>query len=65
MNKPCPELHFPIEFGFSTSNVSHGQFTAPLMHWTTPEDLHKRFKIFKQKCNLIFDGPSENNVCGG
>ena len=27
------------------------------MDWTTPGDLHKRFKIFKQKCELIFDGP--------
>ena len=32
------------------------------MDWTTPGDLHKRFKIFKQKCNLIFDGPLENKA---
>ncbi|CAH3168595.1 unnamed protein product, partial [Porites evermanni] len=38
------------------------EFTAPLVDWTTPADLHKRFKIFKQKCNLIFDGPLENQA---
>ena len=38
------------------------KFTAPSMDWTTPGDLHKRFKIFKQKCNLIFDGPLENKA---
>ena len=38
------------------------EFTAPSMDWTTPGDLHKRFKIFKQKCNLIFDGPLENQA---
>ncbi len=32
-------------------------FKAPEMDWTTPGDLHKRFKLFKQKCELIFDGP--------
>ena len=30
------------------------------MDWTSPGDLHKRFKLFKQKCNLIFDGPLED-----
>ena len=38
------------------------KFTAPSMDWTTPGDLHKRFKIFKQKCNLIFNGPLENKA---
>ena len=27
------------------------------MDWSTPGDIHKRFKLFKQKCSLIFDGP--------
>ena len=27
------------------------------MDWTTPGDIHKRFKLFKQKCELIFEGP--------
>ena len=27
------------------------------MDWTPPGDLHKRFKLFKQKCELIFAGP--------
>ena len=33
------------------------RFTPPTMDWSTPGDVHKRFKIFKQKCELIFDGP--------
>lgn len=33
------------------------KFTVPSMEWLTPGDIHKRFKIFKQKCLLIFDGP--------
>ena len=32
------------------------------MDWTTPGDLHNRFRIFKQKYNLTFDGPSENKA---
>ena len=27
------------------------------MDWTTPGDIHKSFKLFKQKCELIFEGP--------
>ena len=27
------------------------------MDWLSPGDLNQRFKLFKQKCNLIFDGP--------
>ena len=27
------------------------------MDWTTPGDIHKRFKLFQQKCELIFAGP--------
>ena len=34
------------------------RFKPPVMDWTTPGDLHTaRFKIFKQKCELIFDEP--------
>ena len=65
INKPYLQLHFAIEFGFHflTSNVSHRQkFTASSMDWTTPGDLHNRFRIFKQKCNLIFDGPLGNKA---
>ena len=35
------------------------KFTAPSMDWSSPGDVHKRFKLFKQKCELIFDGPLE------
>ena len=27
------------------------------MDWTTPGDIHKRFKLFQQKCELIFAWP--------
>ena len=27
------------------------------MGWTTPGDIHKRFKLFQQKCELIFKWP--------
>ena len=35
------------------------RFKPPSMDWTSPGDVHKRFKIFKQKCELIFAGPLE------
>ena len=38
------------------------QFTALSMDWTTPGDLHKRLKIFKVKCHLIFDSPLANKA---
>jgi len=33
------------------------RFKPPAMDWTTPGDIHKRFKLFQQKCELIFAGP--------
>ena len=33
------------------------RFTPPTMAWTSPGDLHKRFKFFEQKCDMIFKGP--------
>ena len=33
------------------------RFKPPDMDWTTPGDIHKRFKLFQQKCELIFAGP--------
>ena len=33
------------------------RFKPPSIDWTTPGDIHKRFKLFKQKCELIFAGP--------
>ena len=35
------------------------RFKPPSMDWTSPGDVHKRLKIFKQKCELIFAGPLE------
>ena len=35
------------------------KFKAPTLDLTSFGDLHKRFKIFKQKCQLIFDGPMD------
>ena len=32
----------------------------PSMDWTSPGDIHKRLKLFKQKCQLMFDGPLED-----
>ena len=40
------------------------KFTAPSMDWLTPGDIHKRFKFFKQKCCLIFDGPLSSKTEG-
>ena len=40
------------------------KFTIPPMDWSTPVDIHKRFKILKQKCRLIFDGPLLNKPEG-
>ena len=33
------------------------RFKPPSVDWTSPGDVHSRFKMFKQKCELIFDGP--------
>jgi hypothetical protein len=33
------------------------KYKPPTMDWTSPGDIHKRFKLFKQKCELIFGGP--------
>ncbi|XP_077972709.1 uncharacterized protein LOC144427401 [Styela clava] len=33
------------------------KFKTPEMDWTSAGNMHKRFKLFKQKCDLIFDGP--------
>ena len=33
------------------------RFKPPSMDWSSPGDVHKRFKLFKQKCELIFAGP--------
>ena len=38
------------------------RFDPPKMDWTSPGDIHKRFKFFKQKCELIFDGPLEKQT---
>ena len=35
------------------------KFTPPTMDWTSTGDVHKRFKLFRQKCEFIFDGPLE------
>lgn len=35
------------------------RFKLAVMDWISSGDLHKRFKIFKLKCELIFDGPLE------
>ena len=36
----------------------------PLMDWSTPGDIHRRFKLFKQKCSLSFNGPLLNKTEG-
>lgn len=33
------------------------RFKPPSIDWTSPGDVHKRFKLFKQKCELVFAGP--------
>ena len=35
------------------------KFTPPQMDWTSSEDVYKRFKLFRQKCEFIFEGPLE------
>ena len=37
------------------------RFKAPSMDWTGAGNVHKRFKIFKQKCQLIFVSPLAGN----
>ena len=33
------------------------KYKSPAMDWNSAGDLHKRFQIFQQKCELIFAGP--------
>jgi hypothetical protein len=33
------------------------KYKAPVMDWESPGDLKRRFQLFKQKCELIFEGP--------
>ena len=33
------------------------KYKAPMMDWESPGDLKRRFQLFKQKCELIFNGP--------
>ena len=33
------------------------KFTPPSIDWTTSGDVHKRFKLFRQKCEFIIEGP--------
>ena len=33
------------------------KFTPPSIDWTRSGDVHKRFKLFRQKCEYIFEGP--------
>ena len=33
------------------------KYKAPVMDWESPGDLKRRFQLFKQKCELIFNGP--------
>ena len=35
------------------------KFTPPQMDWTSSGDVYKRFKLFRQKCEFIFEGPLE------
>ena len=35
------------------------KFTPPSMDWSSSGDVHKRFKLFRQKCEFIFEGPLE------
>ena len=31
--------------------------TPPSIDWTSSGDVHERFKLFRQKCEFIFEGP--------
>ena len=35
------------------------KFTPPTIDWTSSGDVYKRFKLFRQKCKFIFEGPLE------
>lgn len=50
-----------IQVEFNPSNNGR-QIQAPNNGLDVPGDLHKRFKLFKQKCELIFDGPLDKTA---
>ena len=33
------------------------KFTPPSMDWSSSGDVHKRFKLFRKKCEFIFERP--------
>ena len=33
------------------------EFTPPSIDWTSSRNAHKRFKLFRQKCEFTFEGP--------
>lgn len=39
------------------SDLALAGFEPPKMNWKLDIDLPKRFRRFRQKCNLLFDGP--------
>ena len=38
------------------------KYKSPELDWQSPGDMHKRFLLFKQKCNLVFEGPLESKA---
>ena len=38
------------------------KFKTPSTDWSSPGDLHRRFQTFKQKCQLIIDGPLADKI---
>ena len=38
------------------------KYKSPELDWQSPGDIHKRFLLFKQKCQLVFEGPLESKA---
>ena len=51
---------YPLSIPIVKLLIMADKYVVPSMDWSSPGDMHKRFKLFKQKCMLIFDGPFED-----
>ena len=47
------EKRHPFDRNMATSQI----IKAPVMDWSIGEGLYKRFKLWKQQCELLFSGP--------
>ena len=51
------DLFFDMVSEVGSPEIMVDRFKPPSMNWISPGDVLKRFELFKQKCEPIFEGP--------